>query len=77
MPQNEVQGVRQLETAVEIHCSQPLTPLSVIFCGQVLAFQYFGQIKPDRPARKLFKTEILQDRSVFFFNPECPGRAPN
>jgi hypothetical protein len=46
MPQIEVQSEQLSQTAVEIHRSQPLTPLSVIFCGQVLTFQYFGQIKP-------------------------------
>jgi hypothetical protein len=70
MPQSEVQSEQLSQTAVEIHRSQPLSPLSVIFCGQVLTFQYFAQIKPYRSARKLFKTEILQDRSAIFFNPE-------
>jgi hypothetical protein len=43
MPQNEVQGAQQLGTVVEIQPAHPLTPLSVIFCDQVLTFQYFGQ----------------------------------
>jgi hypothetical protein len=43
------------------------------FCGQVLAFQYFSQIKADRPARNSFKTEILQKRSVICFNPDQAG----
>jgi hypothetical protein len=50
--------------------SPTLTPLAVIFCAQVLVYQYFSQINPDRPARNLFKTEILQNRSAFFFNPD-------
>jgi hypothetical protein len=68
--QTEVQSRGRAEMAVAINTRQPLTPLPVIFCAQVLAPQYFSQTKPDHPARNLFKTEILQDRSVIFFNPE-------
>jgi hypothetical protein len=59
MLQSKAQSGQQLETAVEIDCRQLLTPLSVIFCGQVPAFQYFSQIEPYRTVRKLFKAEIL------------------
>jgi hypothetical protein len=77
MPQNEVQGAQQLGTVVEIQPAHPLTPLSVIFCDQVLTFQYFGQIKADRHAPKLFKTEILQNQSVFFLNPDSRRPVPH
>jgi hypothetical protein len=76
MPRNKVQGVQHSEMAIKIPARQHQTPLSVVFCGQVLAFQYFGQINPDRPAPKLFKTEILQNRSVFFLSPDSRRRMP-
>jgi hypothetical protein len=75
MPQNKIQGAPQLETSAQNLSSSALTPLPAIFCEQVLAFQYFGQIKPDRPTRKVLETEILQNRSVFFFDPESRSRA--
>jgi hypothetical protein len=65
--QTEVQSGWQGEMAGAINARQPLTPLAVTFCAQVLVYQYFSRINPDRPARNLFKTEILQNRSVFFF----------
>ena len=66
MPQNKIEGAPQLETSAQNLSSSALIPLPVIFCEQVLASQYFGQIKPYWPTRKVLKTEILQNRSVFF-----------
>jgi hypothetical protein len=68
--QTDVRRGERAQIADAFNAGQPLTPLPVIFCAQVLAPQYFSQTKPDHPARNLFKTEILQDRSVIFFNPE-------
>ena len=77
MLQSKLQSEQQPQTTVETPRTQPLTSPSIIFCGQVLTFQYFGQIKPYRPARKLFKTEILQNRSIFFFDPDSLLHPPH
>jgi hypothetical protein len=76
MPQREVQGGRQLGTAVEIYRSHPLNPLPAIFCGQVLAFQYFGQVKPSS-APVTYSKQIFYKIDPHFFDPDSRRRVPH
>jgi hypothetical protein len=47
-----------------------VTLLPGIFCGQHVSIQDFSQINPDQGSRKGFIPEILQIRSVIFFDPD-------
>jgi hypothetical protein len=53
--------------------NRTLTPLSEGFYEQVLASQYFTQIKTDQPRRNSFKERILGKRSGIFFDPDQPA----
>jgi hypothetical protein len=70
MPQDAAQSVERPQTAVEIHRGRPLTLLPIIFCKQVLAFQYFGQIRLYRPTRKPFKRKVLRKSIHFISDPD-------